>query len=62
MLYDRLLINEEVSGLRHPTGQRRQSSPVLEPGTSLPLVMLCPSQIALLMLRTAQRGIEQAAE
>lgn len=44
MLYERLILNEEVNGLSHPTSG--QSFPILEPGTPpLPLATFCPSQI-----------------
>lgn len=33
MLYDCLVINKEVNGLSHPTGQRRQSSSIMKSGT-----------------------------
>lgn len=33
MIYDRLVIKEEVNGLSHSTGQRRQSSSIVKPGT-----------------------------
>lgn len=33
MFYNRLVINKEVNGLSHPTGQRRQSSSIMKLGT-----------------------------